>query len=79
MYNDFVVVGPQSDPAGLKGINSLTEALVKIASTEAIFASRGDNSGTHKKELQLWKAASINTQAASGTWYRETGKTDKAI
>jgi len=73
MYNDFVVVGPQSDPAGLKGINSLTEALVKIASTEAIFASRGDNSGTHKKELQLWKAASINTQAASGTWYRETG------
>jgi len=73
MYNDFVVVGPQTDPAGLQGTDNITKALLKIAESNAIFASRGDNSGTHKKELQLWKTAAINTEAASGTWYRETG------
>ena len=73
MYNDFVVVGPDTDPARLHGSTSVTMALIKIAETKSIFASRGDNSGTHKKELELWKAAAVNTEAVSGTWYRETG------
>ena len=73
MYNDFVVVGPQADPAGVIGTKSVTKALLKIAESKAIFASRGDLSGTHKKELALWKNIDIDTQAVSGTWYRETG------
>lgn len=73
MYNDFVVVGPMSDPAMLKGSANIVEVLAKIADHKALFTSRGDNSGTHKKELQLWKNASIDASAASGTWYRETG------
>lgn len=73
MYNDFVVVGPQTDPANVIGTESVTGALLKIAESNAIFASRGDHSGTHKKELELWKAIDINTQVVSGTWYRETG------
>jgi len=73
MYNDFVIVGPKSDPAGVKGMNDAPAALAKIAGKEAIFASRGDDSGTHKKELSLWKAADIDPTKASGTWYRETG------
>jgi len=73
MYNDFVIVGPKSDPAGVKDMNDAPAALAKIAGKEAIFASRGDDSGTHKKELSLWKAADIDPTKASGTWYRETG------
>ena len=73
MYNDFVIVGPKADPAGVKGMSDATAALAKIAAAKAPFASRGDDSGTHKAELQLWKAADIDTKAASGTWYRETG------
>lgn len=73
MYNDFVFVGPPSDPAGVKAAGSATEALEKIAGAEAAFASRGDDSGTHKKEVSLWKAAGIDPSTASGTWYRETG------
>lgn len=73
MYNDFVVVGPQMDPAGLLAADNVTQALTRIAESKAIFASRGDNSGTHKKELQLWQAASVNTEVVSGSWYRETG------
>ena len=73
MYNDFILVGPPSDPAGIRGMTDATEALKKVAEVEAIFASRGDNSGTHKKELALWKAAEIDPAAASGSWYRETG------
>jgi len=73
MYNDFVIVGPASDPAGVKGMDDAPAALGKIADEEAIFASRGDDSGTHKKELSLWGAAGVDPSEASGTWYRETG------
>jgi tungstate transport system substrate-binding protein len=73
MYNDFVVVGPAGDPAGIAGSKDTPAALTKIAEAQATFASRGDNSGTHKKELELWAAAGIDATAASGTWYRETG------
>lgn len=73
MYNDFVIVGPPSDPAGIAGSNNVTDALQKIAEVKAPFASRGDDSGTHKAELALWKAAGVDVKAASGGWYRETG------
>lgn len=73
MYNDFVIVGPASDPAGITGSNDVAVALQKIAETKAAFASRGDDSGTHKKELSLWNSAGIDGPAASGSWYRETG------
>ena len=73
MYNDFVFVGPPADPADLLAASSATDALARIASSEALFASRGDDSGTHKKELSLWRLASIEPFAASGTWYLETG------
>lgn len=73
MYNDFILVGPKSDPAGIAGMKDATAAFAKIAESGAPFASRGDNSGTHKKELSLWKAAGVDVAAASGGWYRETG------
>lgn len=73
MYNDFVIVGPRSDPAGVAGGRDAAAALGKIAAAQAPFASRGDDSGTHKAELKLWKDAAVDVKAASGTWYRETG------
>lgn len=73
MYNDFVVVGPASDPAGVAGSNDVTAALKAIADKGAPFASRGDDSGTHKAELALWKDAGIDPRPSSGQWYRETG------
>ncbi len=73
MYNDFVIVGPAADQAGLGGMRDALAALGKIAAARALFASRGDNSGTHKKELALWKAAKIQPAKSSGKWYRETG------
>lgn len=73
MYNDFVVVGPPNDPAGIAGMKDTTAAFRKLADRKRLFASRGDNSGTHSKELALWKAAGVDPVAASGTWYRETG------
>jgi tungstate transport system substrate-binding protein len=73
MYNDFVVVGPGSDPAGIKGGRDAAAALQRIAAAKAPFASRGDDSGTHKAELKLWAEAGVDAEAASGTWYRETG------
>jgi len=73
MYNDFVIVGPKSDPAGIKGGKGASAALQKIAAAKAPFASRGDDSGTHKKERALWKKAGVDVAAASGSWYRETG------
>ncbi len=73
MYNDFVIVGPQDDPAGVGGGQDAAAALRKIAGAEAPFASRGDDSGTHKAELKLWREAGVDVEAASGTWYRETG------
>jgi len=73
MYNDFVIVGPGADPAGIKGTADVVGALKKIAAAKAPFASRGDDSGTNKAELRLWKAAEIDPKKDSGTWYRETG------
>jgi tungstate transport system substrate-binding protein len=73
MYNDFVVVGPKSDPAGVDGLEIAGEALERIAAATAIFVSRGDDSGTHKKELALWKDAGLDPTPQSGTWYRELG------
>jgi tungstate transport system substrate-binding protein len=73
MYNDFVIVGPAADPAGIKGDEDVVDAMTKIAAAEAPFASRGDDSGTHKAELALWQEAGVDVAGASGTWYRETG------
>ena len=73
MYNDFVFVGPPADPAGIGGGKDAVKALTAIAGSKALFASRGDDSGTHKKEKALWKAAGIDQAKASGDWYRETG------
>ncbi len=73
MYNDFVLVGPRDDPAGIAGMTEVTAALAKIAEAEVPFASRGDDSGTHKKEMALWTAAGVDPVEASGTWYREAG------
>lgn len=73
MYNDFVMVGPKSDPAGIKGMKKAGDALKKIADSNAPFASRGDNSGTNKKELELWKGAGIDPTGAGNKWYSATG------
>ena len=74
MYNDFVIVGPAADPAGVAGLDDGPAALKKIAEAEAAFASRGDDSGTHKKERALWQQAGVDADAVSGNWYRETGQ-----
>lgn len=73
MYNDFVVVGPNADPAGIKGSKEIGTALEKIAHSNSVFVSRGDDSGTHKKETALWAATNVDPVTHSGTWYRETG------
>jgi tungstate transport system substrate-binding protein len=73
MYNDFVIVGPASDPAGIAGGKDAAAALKTIAAKKALFASRGDDSGTHKAEKALWKAAGVDPTSGSGGWYRETG------
>jgi len=73
MYNDFVLIGPAADPAKVRGGKDITVALQKIAKAKAPFVSRGDDSGTHKKELGLWRAAKVNIKAVGGKWYRETG------
>ncbi|MBO6894627.1 MAG: extracellular solute-binding protein [Roseibium sp.] len=73
MYNDFVIVGPPSDPAGIAGSTDAVAALKRIAQTGSPFASRGDDSGTHKAEMRLWQDAGIDAIDASGGWYRETG------
>ena len=70
MYNDFVIVGPKADPAGVKG-NDVVAALKKISDKKAPFASRADKSGTHPAELRYWRAAGVEKPA--GAWYRETG------
>ncbi|WP_372422717.1 substrate-binding domain-containing protein [Salinarimonas chemoclinalis] len=70
MYNDFVVVGPQADPAGIAGGSDAVAAFAAIAQAQAAFASRGDDSGTHQAETRLWEAAGV---APEGSWYRETG------
>ena len=73
MSNDFVIIGPADDPAGIAGLRQAGAALGKIAQTQAAFVSRGDESGTHKKERALWRVAGVDPLAASGTWYREAG------
>ena len=73
VYNDFVIVGPAADPAGIAGLKDADQALEKIAKAEAPFASRGDNSGTHKAELRLGKKTGVDPTRASGDWYLETG------
>ncbi|HLN60200.1 MAG TPA: substrate-binding domain-containing protein [Symbiobacteriaceae bacterium] len=70
MHNDFIVVGPKEDPAKVKGSKTAAEALKKIADAKAVFVSRGDDSGTHKKELSLWKDTGIKNE---GAWYQQTG------
>ena len=72
MYNDFVIIGPPGDPAGVKG-KSIKEALAAIQSSQAVFVSRGDNSGTNKKEISLWKAADIPLPEKEA-WYVQTGQ-----
>ena len=71
MHNDFIIVGPQSDPAKIKGVRSSVEAFRKIAQSQALFMSRGDNSGTHAKERAIWKKAGIDAEQQK--WYQQTG------
>ncbi len=73
MHNDFVLVGPGADPADIGGLNDIAVALQRIGENEQVFVSRGDDSGTHKKEVELWGASGFDPRPASGAWYRETG------
>lgn len=73
MYNDFIIVGPQADPAAVGGLGNAVQALAAIAQEKAPFASRGDDSGTHKRELTLWRGAGVDPAEAHADWYRETG------
>jgi tungstate transport system substrate-binding protein len=75
MYNDFVLIGPKSDPAGIKGSKDIVAALTAIKTKASPFISRGDNSGTHAAELALWKVAKIDMAGADkGPWYKEIGQ-----
>jgi tungstate transport system substrate-binding protein len=74
MYNDFVLIGPKSDPAAVAGGKDVVQAFRKIHKASATFVSRGDNSGTHFAELKIWKAAGIDIAKQKGPWYRETGQ-----
>jgi len=71
MHNDYVIVGPTDDPAGIKGLTSANDAFAKIAETKSVFVSRGDDSGTNKKELAIWAAVNITPE---GDWYVESGQ-----
>jgi len=73
MYNDFILVGPPADPAKIAGTKDIVAGLKKVAEAKAPFASRGDNSGTHKAEIRLWKSSGVDPKEGSGKWYRETG------
>lgn len=73
MYNDFVLLGPMSDPAGVAGMKDVVAAFGRIHAVKAIFASRGDKSGTHAAEMHLWKVVNIDPTRGKGQWYRETG------
>jgi tungstate transport system substrate-binding protein len=74
MYNDFVLIGPRSDPAKVAGGRDILDALRKVKAAQAPFVSRGDRSGTHIAELALWKAAGIDIEKEKGPWYRDTGQ-----
>lgn len=73
MYNDYVIVGPKHDSAKISGVKKVKKAFEQIYKHQVPFVSRGDDSGTHKKELELWKLANVDIQQYSGTWYREAG------
>ncbi len=73
MYNDFVLVGPKSDPAKIAGGKDILDALRRIETAQAPFVSRGDRSGTHAAELRYWKAAGVDLDAKKGAWYKDTG------
>jgi tungstate transport system substrate-binding protein len=73
MYNDFVLIGPKSDPAKVAGGKDILAAMRKVAEAQAPFASRGDKSGTHAAELRYWKDAGVDLDAKKGAWYRDTG------
>jgi tungstate transport system substrate-binding protein len=74
MYNDFVVVGPKSDPAGIKGMKDVKKAFNTLMNKKADFISRGDNSGTNKAELRIWKTAGIDINKSKGPWYKAIGQ-----
>jgi tungstate transport system substrate-binding protein len=74
MYNDFVLIGPKSDPAKIAGSKDILAALKKLETAQAPFVSRGDRSGTHMAELDLWKAAGVDIDKSKGPWYRDTGQ-----
>src|SRR5262249_2392179 len=74
MYNDFVLIGPKSDPAGIKGMKDVTKAMQTIRDRQVSFVSRGDRSGTHIAELQLWKNAGIDLEKDKGPWYKSIGQ-----
>jgi len=74
MYNDFVLIGPKADPAKVRGGKDALEAFRKIRAAQAPFVSRGDRSGTHFAELEIWKAAGIDIVKEKGPWYRDTGQ-----
>jgi tungstate transport system substrate-binding protein len=74
MYNDFVIIGPKSDPAKIKGIKDVGQALKKLKDAQATFISRGDRSGTHIAELNLWKALGIDIEKDKGPWYKSIGQ-----
>lgn len=74
MYNDFVLIGPRSDPAGIRGSKDIAAAFKAIQAKAAPFVSRGDKSGTHAAELNLWTVAGVEIEKAKGSWYREIGQ-----
>ena len=73
MYNDFIIVGPAKDPAGIQGVQDAIRALQQIASSKSLWFSRGDDSGTHKKEMALWTALGLEPDRTGALWYREAG------
>ena len=73
MYNDFVIVGPKNDPAGVRGLKDAVQSFGKIAAAQSNFVSRADDSGTHRQELRLWEEARVDVKAFSGKWYKEVG------
>jgi len=74
MYNDFVLIGPKSDPAKIAGSKDIVEALKRVQSAQVPFVSRGDRSGTHMAELELWQASGVDLERVKGPWYRDTGQ-----
>ena len=73
MYNDFIIIGPSEDPAGINGLDNAKDAFGKIAKSKSLFVSRADNSGTHIREMQIWTQTEFDPLPDSGSWYLETG------